>query len=98
MFLKRPPDISDSIISVDNLQRALSISMQLCLFVLVGSVILGNRLYPSMRSRNSPNCSKLHIIIFNKLMLKSPTITESEFSSHILAHLKNRLHFIVSFP
>ena len=53
----------------------------------MGSVILGNRLYASMRSRNSPKCSKLHISTFNRLMLKSPTIAESEFPSHILAKI-----------
>ena len=40
-----------------------------------------------MRSRNSPKCSKLPILIFNRLMLKSPTITDSEFPSHVLAKI-----------
>ena len=40
-----------------------------------------------MRSRNSPKCSKLYMLTFNRLMLKPPTITESEFPSRFLAKI-----------
>ena len=73
-----------SVRSAESLQNALSISVQLCAVVLVGRVMLGNKLYPSIRSRNSPKCSKLHSLIFSRLILKSPISMLSALPSQSL--------------